>query len=278
MNARRGRKRRGGARGGWPRPPARARGELAPRRRARLREHLRQAGVARVDELCRALRASPATVRRDLEELAGLGQLRRVHGGAVALESRLEEPPFEDKAGLAARQKRRIAEAALRTVLPGQTLYLDGGSTVLELARLLRERGDVTVATNSLPAAAELAGRGPRLIVVGGELRRRSQALVGPLAAAALGELHFDRAFMGTLGLDPRGGLTTTDPGEAHAKRQVMARSREVVLLADGSKIGKVLFVRFGALRDVQTLITDRRAGRGFVRAAEKAGVRVVRV
>ena len=98
------------------------------------------------------------------------------------------------------REKRRIAEAALEFIEPGDTIYLDGGSTVLELARLLRERTNLTVVTNSLHAAHELAGRGPRLIVIGGELRRLSQTLVGPLTRLVLQELHLDKAFMGTIG------------------------------------------------------------------------------
>src|SRR5208282_1216045 len=110
-----------------------------------------------------------------LDELDRMGAIRRVHGGAVSVEGRLEEPVFEDKTAQAVREKRRIAKAALEFIDPGDTIYLDGGSTVLELARLLRDRTNITVLTNSLHAAVELAGRGPRQIVAGGELRRLSQ-------------------------------------------------------------------------------------------------------
>src|SRR5512138_247703 len=162
---------------------------LAPQRWNDLRALIRESGVIRVEDLCRRLNVSAATVRRDLDQLERLGAIQRVHGGAVSVESRLEEPLFEDKTSLAAREKRRIAEAALQLIEPGDTIYLDGGSTVLELARLLRDRANLTVVTNSLRAASELSGHGPRLIMVGGELRRLSETLVGPLTRLVLSQL-----------------------------------------------------------------------------------------
>jgi DeoR/GlpR family transcriptional regulator of sugar metabolism len=252
--------------------------DLAPRRRDRLLELVASRGAVRLAELCRELGASPATVRRDLEELDGCGRLRRFHGGAVSLGKRLEEPLFDDKTAIAAREKHRIAEAALKLVGAGETVYLDGGSTVLELASLLRDRSDVTVVTNSLRAALELAVKGPRLILVGGELRRLSQTLVGPLTAAILGELRPDKAFMGTMGMDPEGGLTTSDPAEAHTKRLAVAASRQVVLLAHSAKAGKSAFVRSGSLSDVDVLVTDSGLGRTFAARLARLGIKVIRV
>src|SRR4051812_37453651 len=155
--------------------------ELAPQRHDNLRELIRGSGVIRVEEICQRLGVSPATVRRDLDQLEAAGAIRRVHGGAVSVESRLEEPLFDDKASIATREKHGIAEAALPFVENGDTIYLDGGSTVLEFARLLRERTNITVVTNSLRAAHELAGRGPRLILIGGGVRRVGPKVVGPL-------------------------------------------------------------------------------------------------
>jgi DeoR/GlpR family transcriptional regulator of sugar metabolism len=256
---------------------ARLGNDLAPRRRERLVALVAERGVVRLAELCRTLKASPATVRRDLEELEGSGRIRRVHGGAVAVQTGLAEPMFDDKTAIAAREKHRIARAALKMIESGETVYLDGGSTVLELARLLRDRGDVTVVTNSLRAALELGGKGPRLILIGGELRRRSQTLVGPLTAAVLEQLQPHRAFMGTMGLDIQRGLTTSDPNEAHTKKIAMSRSRQVVLLADSTKMGKVSSVRAGEARDVHVVVSDKGIERGFARKLGKLGVRVVR-
>ncbi len=192
--------------------------ELPVERWDRIRVVLRESRAMRVAELQRRLGVSAATLRRDLRALEARGELRRVHGGVVSVESRLEEPLFDDKEGQAAREKTRIAEAALRRIRPGMTVYLDGGSTVLALARLLKTRTDLVVATNSLRAAVELAGQGPRLIMVGGELRRLSQTLVGPLSRPVLDMLQFDLAFMGTMGIGEDGTITTTEPAEAFTK------------------------------------------------------------
>ncbi|HEX5398752.1 MAG TPA: DeoR/GlpR family DNA-binding transcription regulator [Verrucomicrobiae bacterium] len=252
--------------------------ELAPRRLDNLRELIRGSGVIRIEEVCRRLGISPATARRDLDQLEQIGAIRRVHGGAVSVESRLEEPLFDDKASIAAREKHHIAEAALQFIEPGDTIYLDGGSTVLEFARLLHDRTSLTVVTNSLRAAHELAGRGPRLILIGGELRRLSQTMVGPLTRFILQELHVDKAFMGTIGLTLNDGLTTTDPGEAFTKELVAGRARQVILLADSGKAGKVAFARAGGLEHLHAIVTDKAMDKTFAKELTKKGIKVVRV
>ena len=250
---------------------------LAPQRWESLRALIRDSGVIRVEDLCRRLKVSPATVRRDLDQLERSGAIRRVHGGAVSVESRLDEPVFEDKTSLAVREKRRIAEAALEFVTAGDTIYLDGGSTVLELARLLRDRANLTVVTNSLKAAHELSGRGPRLIVIGGELRRLSQTLVGPLTRLLLGELHLDKAFMGTIGFASKEGLTTTDPSEAFTKEVVMKQARQVIVLADSSKAGKVSFASAGRWENVHVLITDNHVDKEFAKELTNNSIKLIR-
>jgi DeoR/GlpR family transcriptional regulator of sugar metabolism len=251
--------------------------ELAPKRLERLREILRIDHVVSVEELSRRLEVSAATVRRDLAQLESLGEVRRVHGGGVGTESRLEEPLFDDKTSIAAREKQRIAQAALKFIQPNDTIFLDGGSTVLELARLIRDRSNLTVVTNSLRAAIELAAQGPRVILIGGEFRRLSQTLVGPLTRLTLDEVHVDKAFMGTIGLTLEDGLTTTDPSEAYTKELVMQHARQVFLLADHSKVGKVSFACAGQLGRVQVLITDKQVDRKFSSRLRKDGVEVVR-
>jgi len=248
---------------------------LAPQRWNNLRALIRDRGVIRLEDLCRQFKVSAATVRRDLDQLERNGAIRRVHGGAVSVEGRLDEPLFADKTSLSVREKRRIAEAALRFVAPGDTIYLDGGSTVLELARLLRERSNLTVVTNSLKAAHELSGRGPRLIVIGGELRRLSQTLVGPLTRLMLQELHLDKAFMGTIGFALQEGLTTTDPSEAFTKELVMGRARQVLLLADSTKAGKVSFASAGRWDGIHVVITDKPIP--FAKQLAKKGIKLIR-
>lgn len=232
--------------------------QIAPQRLDRLRVMLREQRAIRLDEACAELSVSQATVRRDLEVLERLGEAKRVHGGAVLLGRRWEESGFDDKATQAQEEKQRIAEAAAALVQTGDTVFLDGGSTVHAMIPFLRERGDITVVTNSLRAATELVEGGPTTILVGGELRRISQTMVGPLTERQLSGLHFDRAFMGTLGLTIEEGLTTTDAGEAFTKKVVTKQSKEVVLLVDSTKVGRTMFVQAGTLEEVDVLITDR--------------------
>lgn len=252
--------------------------DLAPKRLEQLRGILGQDRVVRVEELTEQLGVSSATIRRDLGELEKLGEVQRVYGGAVSTGGRLDEPLFDDKTSVAAAEKRRIAEAAAKYIKPNDTIYLDGGSTVLELARLLKDRSNLTIVTNSLRAAVELAGRGPRLILVGGELRRLAQTTVGPLTRFMIQELHVDTAFMGTIGLSLEEGLTTTDPMEAYTKELVMEHAREVILLADSSKAHKISFTRAGRLEKVRTIITDQQFDRKLSKDLRKRGVEVVSV
>lgn len=249
---------------------------FAPQRRHRLTQIVRSRGAARVEELQSELGVSVATVRRDLDELARTWAVRRVHGGAVALDRGAVEPVFDAKAAEAAIEKRRIAHAALARIQPGETVFLDSGSTVLELARLLDGRSDLTVVTNSLPVAVELIGRGPRVIVLGGELRALSRAIVGPLTRYLLQELYIDRAFMGTLGLSIEAGLTTSDASEAFTKELVLDRAREVVLLADSRKFGTRSFANAGRLEQIDVLVTDAAAESRTTRALERRGLTVV--
>lgn len=251
---------------------------LAPSRHGQLTAYIRARGAVRIDELVREFGVSPATVRRDLEVLESQGRVRRVHGGAVALESRLEEPLFDDKTSIAAREKQRIAQRAWEHIEPGQTIYLDGGSTVLELARLLVNGPDVTVVTNSLRAAIELSGRGPRLILVGGELRRLSQTNVGTLTRTLLDQVHVDKAFMGTMGLALPQGMTTSDPNEAFTKELVMERATEVILMMDHTKAGKVAFARAGDVRNVNRIISDKEFPAHLSKPLKKMGIKIEKV
>ena len=245
--------------------------DLAPQRQEKLREFIRGRGVARVDEIISELGVSPATARRDLDALEQLGRIKRVHGGAMSIETRLDEPLFDAKTSLHAKEKQRIAKAAAEMIHAGETVFLDGGSTVLELARLLVDREDITVVTNSLRAAIELSGRGPQLVIVGGELRRRSQTVVGAFTRLLLEQVHITKAFMGTMGLSVDEGITTSDPSEAYTKELVAAQADKVILLTDSSKTGKATFAKAGKLDDVDLVITDSHIDAKFERELRKA-------
>ena len=247
---------------------------LAPQRRERIRTLIRE-GVARVEDLRKSLKVSVATIRRDLEVLEEQGKVRRVHGGAVSTESRLEESVFDDKTSQLSKEKLRIAEKAYEMIEKEESIFIDGGSTTLFLARMLCDRNDLTVVTNSLRAASELAEMGPRVILTGGELRRISQTMVGPLTSAVLGQVRVDKAFMGTMGFCLTNGLTTTDPNEAYVKNLVAEHANQVILLADSSKAEKVCFARVSDWDKVDCLISDDKLPQSFVKSLRKRGPKV---
>jgi DeoR family transcriptional regulator, fructose operon transcriptional repressor len=252
--------------------------KLIPERLEQVRAMLAGGQAVRVEDICRKLNISPPTARRDLERLERSGLLRRVHGGAVLAEKRLDEPLFDDKTAIAQREKMRIAAAGAKFVNPNDTIYIDGGSTLLEMARLLKDRSNVNIVTNSLRTALELSGSGPSVILIGGQLRRRSQTMVGSLTKFVLSELHFDKAFMGTIGLTLKDGMTTTDPDEAYTKQLAMAQSSEVILLADSGKIGKVSFAHAGQLALIDRLISDKQADAAIIKTFRKCGLEILLV
>ena len=198
----------------------------------------------------------------------------------MSVETRLDEPLFDTKTSLQAREKQRIAQAAANLIESGETVYLDGGSTVLELARLLVDREDITVVTNSLRAAIELSGRGPQLVLVGGELRRRSQTVVGAFTRLLLEHVNISKAFMGTMGLSLEEGITTSDPSEAYTKELVAAKADKVILLTDSSKTGKATFAKAGKLDDVDMIVTDSHIEAKFERDLRKKfkGIQIMKV
>lgn len=249
---------------------------LAPQRQQRILDIVSSRRAARLEDLASALGVSVATARRDLDELASRGLLRRVHGGAVASDAQ-REPHFEAKAVEAAAEKERIAARAVSLLAPDDTVYLDSGSTVLAVARLLRGWDRLTVVTNSLPIANELGGHGPTLILAGGEFRATSQAFVGPLSRHLLENLHVTKALIGAYAFSLEDGLSTTDAAEAFTKTLALERATEVIVLADSRKLGAHSFAHAGRLDQVDVLVTDTGIDDRLAQTLAQAGITVIK-
>lgn len=235
---------------------------LAEQRRALILEEVRRRGGVRVNELTRRLRVSDMTVRRDLDALARQGVLEKVHGGAVpVVEARTHEPGFEAKSELELSAKEDIARAAAPLVAPGSAIALSGGTTTHALAARLLEVPRLTVVTNSVRVADvfHAAGQAPgaATVVLTGGVRTPSDALVGPVADAAIGSLHFDVLFLGVHGISVEAGLSTPNLAEAETNRHFIRSARRVVVVADHTKWGTVGLSSFATLAEVDTLITD---------------------
>ncbi len=241
---------------------------LAEQRRALILDEVRRRGGVRVNELTRRLNVSDMTVRRDLDVLARLGMVAKVHGGAVpVVEASGHEPGFEVKSSLEPTAKEEIGRAAARLAAPGSAVALSGGTTTCALARHLLEVPDLTVVTNSLRVAdvfhtarqaAAAEGRpGPAPAVLTGGIRTPSDALVGPVADHAIRSLHVDMVFVGVHGVSVEAGLTTPNLAEAETNRRLLEAARRVVVVADHTKWGTVGLSSFAGLEEVDTLVTD---------------------
>lgn len=239
-------------------------------------DELAAKGSIGVAELAARLGVSTASIRRDLQLLEEQRLLSRTHGGAVA-NSTVYELPLKYRGGQHRDEKRRIAAAAaLRVDAAVHSVGLTGGTTTTEVARRLADRDGLTIVTNALNIAAELALRPDlQLIVTGGTARSQSYELVGRLAEATLEGMNLDLAVVGVDGIDPQGGLMTHHEVEAHTNRVLITRARHVIVAADASKIGRVAFARICGLDQVHELITDASASEERLAPLRAAGIAV---
>jgi DeoR family transcriptional regulator, aga operon transcriptional repressor len=229
-------------------------------RREEILGRLHRQGYVSVRQLAHDYRVDASTIRRDLETLARLGMAERSHGGAT-LPAEPAETPYEIKIESNVAQKRAIARAVAEIVPHGSSLLMDSGSTTLEVARALRSHRELTVITNDLRVAAEIANQGDvRLIVLGGEALPSVYTLAGERAVRLISEFHVDYAVMGADAVTPR-GITNTNSNEVSMKRAMLRAAAKVLLVADSSKFGHSALVRVSDLGEVDLVITDDALG-----------------
>lgn len=230
-----------------------------------IRGHLYAHGYSTVQGLADAVGASLATIRRDLQVLERAGAIDRVHGGARIAEGSSVEVAFQERAKRNLVAKRAIARAAYAALKPHATIFLDAGTTVLQLARLIRLSPlPLRIFTNGLTVAQEFLNV-PNLSVsvVGGQLRSENVSLVGPEAEQMLGMLWFDQLFLGVSAIADDGALYSVDSAEASLNRCMLGRSAESFVLADASKFGSTATYRVAPLSDTR-VITDWRLESGW--------------
>jgi len=244
---------------------------------------LGQRGKLDVDDLSEELGVSAATTRRDLDHLAEQQLLTRTRGGAVA-NNVAYDLPLRYKTARHASEKERIGRGAAALVDRGSVVGLNGGTTTTEIARALALRpelngGDepgLTVVTNALNIASELAVRPQvKIVVTGGVARPSSFELTGPLATRILGEITMDVVFLGVDAVDPVQGAYAHHEGEASINRLMTERARRIVVAADSSKLGKHAFAQICPASAIDLLITDTAAPAELVAAFQAEGVTV---
>lgn len=237
---------------------------------------LHDAGSASLDGLAQQLGLSKATLRRDLAELDEQGLLVRTHGGARARESSAEIP-VRLKDAQAREAKSSIARKAAQMIPVGpHALAVSGGTTTHEFVRALRFRSDLTIITNALTIAVDCAAN-PRInvIVTGGTVRSSSLEAVGPLSEATFNSVNIGTAVLGTDGISTEGGVTTHDDTEARTNRAMVEAAQRVIVVSDGSKVGKITLAKMADLTQINDLVTDESADPAALEEITQAGVKV---
>ncbi|WP_214702110.1 MULTISPECIES: DeoR/GlpR family DNA-binding transcription regulator [unclassified Exiguobacterium] len=228
---------------------------LTKQRHQLILQRLSEQKVVKLKELVDLTDSSESTIRRDLTDLEAEGYLARVHGGATLIATPDEEPTFEEKRDRFVDEKVAIARKAATFIEDGMSIYLDAGTTTQAMVPFL-EGKKIVVVTNSLPIANELFDLDIKTFVIGGELKRSTQALVGYNARESMMNYRVDLAFLGMNGIDLDAGYTTPDPEEALVKKTAIELAQTSFVLADASKIGKRTFSRVATL-DAAQLITS---------------------
>jgi DeoR family transcriptional regulator of aga operon len=232
-----------------------------------------------VATICEQFSVSESTARRDLESLAEQGQLQRVHGGAISLRQSPPELPILLREWELVDEKIRIGRAAAELVRDGETVFLGSGTTVLEVARNLRQHKGLSVITNSLPVINTLAGLPDiSVIVLGGVLRDSELSFIGHITEQALAEINADHVIMGIRAINLENGLTNDYLPETRTDRAILRAGREVVIVADHTKCGMVSTAFVAPLTSIQTLVTDDKTAGEFVDSLRTHGINVILV
>ncbi|MBU3057134.1 DeoR/GlpR family DNA-binding transcription regulator [Pseudomonas indica] len=229
---------------------------LAPRQQNIL-ELARERGYVSIDELAQAFAVTPQTIRRDINQLAELGLLRRTHGGAASEASSIQNTAYGMRAGQMRDEKQRIAEA-IAAVIPNQaSLFINIGTTTEAIARALLNHKGLKVITNNLHVAAQLSAKEDFEVLVAGGTVRSDGGIVGQAAVDFIHQFKVDYALVGISGIDEDGSLLDFDYQEVRVSQAIIENARQVFLAADSSKFGRNAVVRLGPITLVDRVFTD---------------------
>lgn len=245
---------------------------LADQRREGILQYIEKKGFAALSELAELVGASESTVRRDLEQLDGIGQIRRTRGGAAYVGESLT--PFDERSESATAEKAQVAALVADLVQPGEAILLDGGTTTLEVARRLIGK-PLQVVTNSLPIVNVLVNQpGIELVMIGGYLYPKTGVALGPLAEATLEQVHVRRLIMSVGGVTEK-GLFNSNALLVATERRMMAAADEVVVVSDSSKFGRSALAHLCALTEVHRFVVDAGITPEWKERLQRAGVEV---
>ncbi|MEH7075374.1 DeoR/GlpR family DNA-binding transcription regulator [Neobacillus drentensis] len=228
---------------------------LTPERHRIILQLLKEKNVVKITEIMELTESSESTIRRDLSQLEDQKFLKRIHGGASRLQGKLQEPSMMEKSSKNLHEKRLIAQYAASLVEEGDCIYLDAGSTVIEMIEFLPSK-EIVVVTNGLMHLKPLIDKGIPTYLIGGMAKPLTNAFIGRGALAGLDLYRFDKCFIGVNGIHPQFGFTTPDQEEAMVKQKAMDLSRETYVLADNTKFVEVSFAKIAEIHEA-AIITD---------------------
>jgi DeoR family transcriptional regulator of aga operon len=241
-------------------------------------------GSVTVEALIKSLKASAPSIRRDLTRLEKQGLIRRNHGGATLVQELLYEPyrydtAFQTRQHRFVKEKRHIGIAAAELVGTNETIGLTAGTTTTWVARSLRHRSNLTIVTNAVNIGMELCNMpGLKIHLTGGYVRWPwSFSLIGAGAVNFMGDIFLDQLFLSVSGIEAERGATTNEMDEALCFRAMVKQAKQVILVADSSKLGAVTPSLICPIGDVDVLVTDLGASDKAIREFEKRGVKVIR-
>src|SRR5690625_4006920 len=217
---------------------------------------LKEKQTITLQDIIDATPASESTIRRDLTDLEKQGKLVRIHGGATISERKLQELTFSEKSTKNLQEKVNLAKLAASLVQKEDCIYLDAGSTVIQMIPYLAGK-DIVVVTNGLTHVEALTEHGITTYLIGGLMKTKTSAVVGQQAIASLNNYRFDKCFLGVNGFHHIHGYTTTDPEEAAVQLTASTLAQDTYLLADPSKYNQISFAKVTDLKSAQ-LITHQ--------------------
>lgn len=247
---------------------------LAPLRKQQLLDILHRDGRIVAKDIAKNLGVSEDTIRRDLREMAAEGSLQRVHGGA--LPSSLAVQNLHARQTISSQEKSAIGRAAAAMIQPGQVVFVDGGTTAVQLVRNIDRHLRATIVTHSPTIAVELIDHEADVHLIGGSLFKHSMVSVGAVAVDAIRRVRADIYFMGVTGIHAEIGLSTGDAEEAMIKRTIAEASAEVAVLASSEKLGAASPFMVGPANLMTSMIVSKSAPPEVVRSLEALGIDVV--
>ena len=231
-----------------------------------------------INQICTIFDVSSSTARRDLDELEKRGLVERFHGGAISRANSLDSDlPVTNRSKAQSIQKKQIGIEAAKLIKNGDSVFLASGTTVLEVARNLRNHSNLQIITNSLPVLNLLADT-PSINVVclGGILRRSELSFTGHIAENVLQDIRVDKVILGIYAINLEDGITHSFAQETMTDRFIIKSGREIIVVADHSKLNRNSTAVIAPISAVQTLVTDQEADPDFIRGIQEKGVKVI--